>query len=68
MLMDVPGCKITTFWYQKGYKSVPTVRRLKICTGKCISNSLIHNFQGKCARFFFVFSIQNYDNSDMILV
>ena len=34
------------------YKSVPTVRRLKICTVKCIGNSLIHNFQGKRARIF----------------
>ena len=33
------------------YKSVPTVRRLKICTVKCISNSLIHNLQGKHALF-----------------
>ena len=36
------------------YKSVPTVRRLKICTLKYISNSLIHNLQGKRARFFCV--------------
>ena len=28
-------------------KSVPTVRRLKICTVKCIGNSLIHNLQDK---------------------
>ena len=37
--------------------SYTSVRRLKICTVKCISNSLIHNLQGKRARFFFVFSI-----------
>ena len=36
------------------YKSVPTVRRLKICSVKCISNSLIHNLQGKRARGFCV--------------
>ena len=33
------------------YKSVPTVRRLKICTVKCISNSLIPKLQGKRAYF-----------------
>ena len=39
------------------YKSVPTIRRLKICTMKCIGNSLVHNVHGKRAHFF-VFSIQ----------
>ena len=36
------------------YKSVLTVRRLKICTVKYISNSLIHNLQDKRVRFFCV--------------
>ena len=40
------------------YKSVPTVRRLKICTVKCIGYSLILNLHGKRVRVFFVFSIQ----------
>ena len=35
-----------------------TVAQLKICTVKCIGNSLIHNLQGKCALFLYVFSIQ----------
>ena len=41
------------------YKSVPTVRRLKICTVKGISNSLIHNFQGKRARFYLCLVFSN---------
>ena len=41
------------------YKSVSTVRRLKICTVKCISNSLIHNLQGKRARFFLCLVFSN---------
>ena len=28
------------------------------------SERVIHNFQGKRARFFFVFSTQSYDHSD----
>ena len=42
----------------KLYKSVTSVRGLKICTVKCISHSLIHNLQGKRALFLCVFSIQ----------
>ena len=34
------------------YKSFPTVRRFKICTVKCISNSLIHNLHGKRVHIF----------------
>ena len=49
------------------YKPVPTVLRLKSCTVKCISNSLIQNLQGKHARFI-VFSIQYYDGGDYIAV
>ena len=41
------------------YKSVPTVRRLKICTVKCIRNSLIHNLQDKRARIFFCLVFSN---------
>ena len=33
------------------YKSVPTVRSLKICTVNCISCSLIHDVHGKRAVF-----------------
>ena len=47
----------------KLYKSVPTVRRLKICTVECISNSFIHNFKVS-VRALFLFSIQSYDDSD----
>ena len=38
---------------------VSNVRRLKIYNVKCIINCLIHNLQGKRARFFFVISISN---------
>ena len=36
------------------FKSVATIRRLKICTVKFISTSLIHNLQGKRVCFFCV--------------
>ena len=47
-------CSNSSFYFKISslYKSVPTVGRLKICTVKCISNSLIHNIQDKRALFF----------------
>ena len=38
---------------------VSNVRRLKIYTMKCIINSLIHNLQGKRARFFLCLVFSN---------
>ena len=41
------------------YVGHPTVRRLKICTMTCISNSLTHNLQGKRARSFLCLVFSN---------